>query len=224
MHLKYKLIFILSILSFIGFSKKDSTKSQVISTNSYNNSDCKHLSIKGDFFINGGIGESTILYALTGNLHGNGPLGGTQSFVYNGIIDYGISKNMTFGIGAAYQRASDTSVSQMTSLQVENFSRLNLSARVLFYLLCKRHLDIYYGIRGGISFLKEVITPSMTTSDQTNLINLSLQGLMGIRFYTGPIGIHFEAAIGTPYFAEGGLTFIIVTKKETMQENGQSNK
>ncbi|MGP8215325.1 MAG: hypothetical protein ACLQQ4_07165 [Bacteroidia bacterium] len=242
MLLKYKLAFLLLAFSIIVFAQKDTNKTQAAPVVKQDGKKIKHFSNKGRIFIAGGIGASTILERIYFSLGGNDAYGKSQSIVENGTIDYCLLdnktfKNFTIGLGAAYQTASGIpgNGSYTSYSATEDFTRLNISVRLLLDILCTPNAEIYYGLRGGVSYWTDVITPSTATAIPTLLPNLmttnsnghytllcpSMQYLIGIRIL-GPVGFHLEAAIGTPYFIEGGLMVMIGTrKKASMPEDGQ---
>src|ERR1700742_64575 len=105
---KYIYIFIFSTLAYPAVAQKDTMKIFGNHSNESDSTHDKHLSIKGQCFIGGRVGLSTILfyvYSIRVKSEG-GSHGTSQSLVYNGFLDYGISDNLTLGAAIAYQSAS----------------------------------------------------------------------------------------------------------------------
>ncbi|HSY76399.1 MAG TPA: hypothetical protein VK890_06060, partial [Bacteroidia bacterium] len=77
------------------------------------------------------------------------------------------------------------------------------------------NMQVYCGFRGGVSYWTDIVTPTPSANSTVqptvpnNTAYPSIQAPIGVRFFAGPIGFHVEAALGTPYFIEGGLTFRI---------------
>jgi hypothetical protein len=208
MYSRYFLNFVLLITPILGFSQNNSySPSQPLTTKDSTNK--KSYSINRKIFIGGGIGYSLIMDRIYGYPEGNAL---SQSIVYNGTIDYGFKNNATLGIGIAYQIASGITDHNANAC-VKDITRLNIAVRYLRYLISTRHIEIYYGLRVGFSIWTDNVIKSGTpppyplpTLGDPTTIDPSLQVPIGIRFLIGPIGIHLEAAIGAPYFAEGGAT------------------
>jgi hypothetical protein len=112
----------------------------------------------------------------------------------------------------------------------DRISRINLAVRLLFHLPMSwttKYFDPYGGFRIGESRWNDI--PSANNSTYTylttgqilayfinkpNLVVPSFQVLFGLHFYPIKfIGIHAEAAIGSPYLVEAGLTIRISTHK-----------
>jgi len=176
----------------------------------------KHESIEGQIYISGGIGQSTILSRIyyVVNAPDNPAYGVSQSVVYNGIIDYGISKKLSIGAGIAYQTATGvpyTGSSNQIGL-IENLSRLNISTRILSEVASTKNFEFYIGFRVGVSYWTDITIPypvNQLTLGNTYTRNISFQFPIGIRYFINYLGLHIEAAIGTPYFIEAGLTIRI---------------
>ncbi|HWY97618.1 MAG TPA: hypothetical protein VNY36_00920 [Bacteroidia bacterium] len=146
-HLKIKITTFLIALSFTGFAQKDS-------------SDAVHTSIKGKFFISAGVGASIILDEIYGFGAGQAqghPVGVSQSPVYNSTVDYGIGKRIIIGAGIAYQTAIGT---DYDNIYTDNLTRLNISLRVLWVFQSTKTIQWYLGLRGGISYWTDVISPA----------------------------------------------------------------
>ncbi len=160
-----------------------------------------------------------------------------QSIVYNGSIDWRIYKNSYIGIGATYQYLIDLPCVQIDpSQQTEKITRTNFGVSYFYNIPLSDALDashaleMYGGGRIGISYWKDVLPQGMPSDDTylaTNrpngvLVRGSIQVVLCMRCYPfykrsrakallGGLGIHADIAFGTPYFAEGGITFAINT-------------
>jgi hypothetical protein len=209
-YLKYKIIILLVVVSLAAFAQKDTSKAIV----KKDSTDWKHLSIKGKVFISAGIGQSTILIGLYSSPGGNEAKGTSQSLVYNGTVDYGIKDKMTLGLGVAYQTATGIPAGQYTVYGfTENLTRLNIAARVLWVVRSTKATQIYMGFRCGVSYWTDIITPTPSPMaafgpylGENHVLKFpSIQIPVGIRT-VGNLALHFELAIGTPYFGEVGLT------------------
>ncbi len=218
MKLYHSLTFVLLAISVTCFAQKDTSK-----TAAPNTPRDLDRSIKGEVFINGGIGESTIYYAVYGIGAGENqsdPISKSESLVYTGAIDYGIGKWLAIGAGVAYQTMIGYPLGSQYTDYTENISRLNVAARFLFDGSISRHFEVYCGLRSGVSFWTDVVdfpphaanTNVQPTISGSNLIRPSIQVLYGVKLFAGPVGIHAEFAIGTPYLIEGGVTIKILTK------------
>jgi len=210
-HLKQNITIVLLGLSLAGFAQTDSLNHQ--------------RSLKHKVLVSVGTGYSTILsyvYDVSSEDERSKPI--SQSLVYNGTIDYGITDSATIGIAVAYQSAiaypSYIYYEGVNSLKTqypntEHFTRLNTSVRALYRFLSKRNYELYTGVRAGLSFWTDMIVANPNapyvyqapTLKANHVVLPSFQVPIGIRVFMGSIGLHFEAAIGTPYFAEIGLTY-----------------
>src|SRR5665213_1396941 len=98
MKLHHSFTFVLLIASVACFAQNDTTK--IVAPD-------EHESIKGKFFVGGGIGLSIISLQLYGfSIANNGPGYSAHitsaSPVYNCTVDYGIMKDITVGACIAY--------------------------------------------------------------------------------------------------------------------------
>jgi hypothetical protein len=212
-HLKYHiLLLLLFAFSLVGIAQSDTGRTVKPADN-------WSRSIKGKWYISGGIGGSTILINIYGFGAGGSQadaVGISQSAVFDGIVDYGMLKWLTVGLGAAYQTATGAPQDAYNTPYTENLSRLNVATRLLLDLPLGRHVDIYTGFRFGVSFWTDVVTPTPPLNSFRPTLGAnhvmrypSVQYLDGVRFYIGPIGLHIEIGLGTPYLVETGLTFRI---------------
>jgi len=148
-----------------------------------------------------------------------------------GTIDFGISKGFSIGITGSYQ--NETVDYALPQNFTDKVSRTNVAFRFLLHL-CKTNnkLDDYLGFRFGASYWHDTPSPdnvvgaynyngnpqyiynTITFLQNTSSLVGSFQILYGLRLYTSDnIGLHFEIGIGSPYLAEGGITFRINTRK-----------
>jgi hypothetical protein len=200
----------------------------------------------GQFVINVGVGYSP---GFNGNLVGLGNSYPVRTILANfgddgsynctsitpnlgGAIDFGILKWISIGLAASYQsETANWSPSNNTApfLFSDKITRTNLAGRFLFHVPNLNKSDLYFGLRIGESYYQDIPSSDNNTPwlflTKSNLTVNSFQVLFGLRIYlTDFVGIHFETGIGTPYLAEGGLTFRINTSKNSSQTTpGQDN-
>jgi hypothetical protein len=157
---------------------------------------------------------------------GGGPVFLTETPAINLMVEYLFLKGLSLGIAGTYQSETDHPYSpQMSETETwvnEQISRYNISGLCLFHFLNSPVNDMYLGFRGGVSSWTDVIT-SNNASVAGNTLNTtmpfsrymagSFQIVSGYRiFLLSNFGIHFEAAIGSPYFFETGITFQLKTR------------
>lgn len=140
--------------------------------------------------------------------------------------DYGLNRKWSFGLAASYQseivRDNDYSL-----LNPNKLTRTNWALRLLKHLSKRNpNIDDYIGLRVGYSYWidKPILTgenqyssgvvPPFYFINKPNAFVPSFQVLYGLRGYiSSSMGIHFEIGIGSPYLAEGGLSFRFKTRK-----------
>ncbi len=213
--LQHIYLFLLLALPLVGFSQADTAQPKPLS----HKDSLKHLSIKGKLYASAGIGQSTILWRVYGSfIGGYDPNGLTQSYVKSAEVDYGITHKLSFGAGIAYQTTSGIPQGNAyyTGGAIESTTRLNLTARILSYIYSTPHIQVYWGFRFGLSSWTDIVQPSKVANFTNgpaigygNLVSLSFQIPVGLRLLEEPFGIHIEAAAGTPYFIDAGLTLRI---------------
>lgn len=212
--MKLSCFFLILTLSlfFNCYAQQDSGKTQDIKNSI-------RPPINRKLYISGGVGLSTILYRIyyVYDQPEYAAHGTSQSLVQNGTIDYRINR-ISFGAGIAYQTATGvpyTGSSTQTEF-TESLTRLNISGRILWYPYYTNKIELYTGLRVGESYWTDIITPLSPplywvklALGNTYTHYTSLQIPFGIRYLIDHFGFHLEAAIGTPYFIEGGLTLKI---------------
>ncbi len=177
---------------------------------------------KYQLVVNGGAGYSFlgtsiwkfIYFPTTGQVT-------SVSVPYSGTVDFGLSDKFSVGLGCAYQSLTDnidwgSFYLRKDEVVDEKMSRLNTAVRLLYHFDASDNADLYMGFRTGLSFWKETndsgdpyFTPTIP-----NKTFPSIQYLLGFRLYIAAgIGIHGEIGLGTPYLAEGGLSFRIYSNK-----------
>lgn len=182
------------------------------------------LPVKNKIYFNAGIGESTLGFATYGIETGDHSGYQTwQSLVYNSSIEYGFLQRLSAGVAASYQTETGVpaNVYQSFTNYTENITRLNIGLRVTWYIVSFKHFQWYIGIRQGASFWTDKLnpvpinTPSIKyTMGSSQISRYSLQAYSGIRLVYNHIGFHAECGIGTPYFGEIGISFIIGNKEK----------
>ena len=188
---------------------------------------------KTSLAVSAGVGASTI-YVIAENplnqLINGGPGANIISVgpAYNCMLDYRTTIRASFGIALAYQQLSyNPSDGREASWFIDNASRLNVGIRILEHFSKYPNADLYMGIRFGISFWSydEILdqayvsaqgpyyatpTPAGTWTETKG----SVQILIGFKGYLSDyIGLHLEAGLGTPYYAEVGLTYRFYTRQ-----------
>ncbi len=187
---------------------------------------------RGDLTINTGIGLSTMYYLVYsfGSASGNPVYSTGYSPVYNVICDYNIDGHSNFGIAFAYQKNTDIPVNSDPYVifygYTEYITRLNIAIRYYYDFIKNQNLDVYTGLRLGLSHWTDTITPLQNWTGNGPQITkgaerftsvpywASGQIFIGIKwFLIKNFGLNAEFGIGTPYFAEGGICFRINTRK-----------
>ncbi|HTB30890.1 MAG TPA: hypothetical protein VK808_02630 [Bacteroidia bacterium] len=150
---------------------------------------------------------------------------------FGGSLDYMVSPLVCMGIGVNYQLIRfDLSTNYQNAYinpyynegpNSALFSRLNIGIRNLFYFkgINSDNLHIYVGARAGLSIWYEwdswangvnynyrsVIN---SNSNDNGNIQMSIQLLWGMRyFFTHDLGMQLELGLGTPYYAQFGITY-----------------
>jgi hypothetical protein len=219
--MKQSILLCLLIFPLLGLAQSDSNKNQLAITSKEADIENTSINDKGKLYISGGIGYSTILprvYSFFVDQQA-AAYGISESAVWNGNIDYGIGNTTDIGLGIAYQTATGAPAGTnyfLPSPYTERLTRLNISARFLKEIIEKKHIELYFGLRAGISFWTDFVSPpppvnstAQPTLGKSRPIYPSIQAPFGIRYFVGHLGLQAELAIGTPYFAEGGITFSI---------------
>jgi hypothetical protein len=211
-HSKFKIVLLISLLPFASIAQSDTNKA--VATKDIP----EKRNVDGKLYISAGIGASTILLNIYGMGGGSqaDAVGNSESAVFSSTVDYGVDKYFTTGLGVAYQTATGFPQYAQNTPYSENLSRLNIAGRFLFDEPLGRHFELYVGLRIGVSFWTDVITPTppmqylSPTLGASNVVRFpSLQLLYGFKFFVGNIGLHLEFGLGTPYLAETGLTIRI---------------
>jgi hypothetical protein len=214
-NMKYSIVVIFIILSIPVLAQKDSTAKPSLEPQS--------------MAISGGIGVSTISLVVpvnSGVAEGNpisiGP-------AYNFMLDYNSIRKFSAGIAIAYQQLSYVPGDNQGYSQnafIDNASRLNIGIRYLMHFSKVSYSDVYIGIRMGVSYWRdnESLNPNYHSSSPYvsapipaspwTKTKASVQLLVGYKVYSlDNIGMQIEAGLGTPYYAEAGLTYRIHTRQ-----------
>lgn len=154
-----------------------------------------------------------------------------------GFVDVKIKWNISVGVGASYQSAvmewapySNGPGGNYVYVFSDKVTRTNLGVRILYhYPNYSKHFDVYAGIRIGQSYWHDTPSDSNTVKknvtvytnyflESQNMVVPSFQMLTGLRFYfSDALAIHLEAAVGSPYVLEGGVTFRINLAKDELR-------
>ncbi|HXB13326.1 MAG TPA: hypothetical protein VNZ45_15170, partial [Bacteroidia bacterium] len=163
------------------------------------------------------------IYLLTqGILNGSGYITLYTGPVVSLIGDYRVTRRSSIGLGVAYQATNgtpgegDDNPSPNESLR-EYITRTNVALRYMYQFSKSPYFDFYIGGRVGASFWTDNVggLPNYGTLAMGHSFSVlpSIQILMGLQVYLADFfGLHIEAGVGSPYFAEGGLTIRIKNK------------
>jgi hypothetical protein len=178
--------------------------------------------------INAGIGGSLMELAVPGGnlIGGGGPAFLYNSPAFNATLNYNFTKKFSIGIGGAYEWFTDHpgyGQSETASWETEKISRYNVTWIVLYHFSKLVYSDAFTGLRIGASVWNDQIT-SNTQNYPTSIVYQTMststlqrgcfQLLFGYQYF--PIynfGLHAEIGIGTPYFAEAGISIRFKTRK-----------
>ena len=146
--------------------------------------------------------------------------------------DYGFGKVFSLGLAVSYNNASGdvknvnwldaNKITKTSDINIKSFSRTTIGLRALFHYGNKGKLDMYTGFRLGVGLWKSDIVASNKDFDPYATIPGLRNGALpqaqfipfGLRGYvTDNIGIGFETAIGSPYFASLQLTYRVGSGK-----------
>ena len=207
---KCSIIWILITLSVSALAQRDSNVKKVIGPKS--------------IAISVGVGASTIgvLVEDPFDLAGSGVSIISVKPSYNIMLDYNDTRKSGAGIAIAYQQLSYLKAyngGNQADYFLVNASRLNVGIRFLWHFSKISHSDFYMGFRLGVSYWQynESLNPNFhfgpytyvpTPASPWTKTDPSVQLLLGYKGYLSEhIGLHIEAGLGTPYYAEGGLTY-----------------
>ena len=197
------------------------TYSLSLSAQGHINKDSILASKIGQVTINAGAGGSLIYWLEEGILGGTGYTNTTMSPVASLIADYRCTPRSSIGLAVAFQSTTGTPGDGDENTfgngnYTEYITRTNVAFRYLVHFGKSDDFDFYMGPRIGASFWTDYVGgfPNFPFPAMYNdLVRFSFQFLMGFQVYFASFfGIHIEAAVGSPYFAEGGFTFRIKTK------------
>ncbi len=150
------------------------------------------------------------------------------------MIDIGLSKKISIGIASSYQTEIVNWSTDFLGPFSDKITRTNFALRLFYNFPINPQFDIYVGVRVGASYWADISSSNnyvqvghmasgypiygqfyFLNDNYISSFVPSFQILSGIRYYPFKnIGVYAEFGIGSPYLAEGGLTFRINTKKE----------
>ncbi len=172
---------------------------------------------KGQIVINAGVGYSPIfdgsiviisstIYPIKTNYENHG----IHLTIPNlGMcVDYFFSNGFSFGLAANYQSEN---INYDYYVLGDEVTRINFAGRLIGHINPSNpHVDNYIGVRIGCSYWHDIPLQNNIIFIPPPYLRASFQVLYGIRLYIFKnVGIHAELGIGSPYFAEAGLTFRI---------------
>ena len=137
--------------------------------------------------------------------------------------DRGLQKWFSLGVAASYQsmgiQYNDYEYMKDGEMVTEDFKtsikRLNVAIRPLFHYANKGRLDMYSGLRVGVTnwgISTQTNDPDYNPENDISFgegINFSAQVILyGLRgYFTEHLGGNFELALGSPHFASFGLNY-----------------
>ncbi len=155
----------------------------------------------------------------------SGQFSGTSTPAIQVNYDRALANWFSLGAGVSYQKlgfdinnfsyTDGDNQQQNIDFVSTNFNRVNVSLRALFHYGNKNRMDLYSGLRLGITSWGASIE---STDDQIE-DDLEASGFVGINpaiqlipfalrgYVTENIGINFETAIGAPHFFSIGLNY-----------------
>ena len=140
--------------------------------------------------------------------------------LFHGLVDYGIAKKFTIGIGFGYQKntVADWEHDEYNPFTgyydryyyTDKWTRINIGARGLFHMVRTERISLYAGMR----ISGNMYTHSTNYGDSRYFTKLkvhpapvSVQVLFGFSvFVTKNLGFNTELGLGGPYFFSLGLT------------------
>ncbi len=169
---------------------------------------------------------STLDDQLEGITNLNGLYEGSASLPFGVNYDYGATNWFSIGGGIAFQRFNNE-ISDLSYTRAEDnesidiatatidINRINVAARVLFHYGNKGKIDMYSGLRLGVTNWGTKVEASNPALEEdlnaTSFIGLvpSVQLIpFALRGYiTENLGLSFETGIGTPHFFAIGLNY-----------------
>lgn len=195
---------------------------------------------KGDIYINPTIGieNNNLFYSIyTNNVYNyiNGYI--TQSnylyhtqpsypLVYNMNFGYKLNNNFCLGIGTSYERFTGD---YDGSSYVDNIDLFNIRFRALCYFKLSKtqNRSLYVGLAPGLSYWNDNYTGVDKNSQSymplftaQNFTTYSMQWILGLTYsWNEHISLVIEGAVGDPYHAAIGLSYIF--KKKTDKPEAQ---
>lgn len=137
--------------------------------------------------------------------------------------DKGLQKWFSIGVAASYQSMGieykDYEYMQDGEAVTENFrtsiSRLNVAIRPLFHYANSGRIDMYSGLRVGITnwaINTQTNDPNYDFEKDVSFgkgVNFAAQVILyGLRgYFTDNLGANFELALGSPHFASVGINY-----------------
>jgi hypothetical protein len=141
--------------------------------------------------------------------------------------DYGLAKWLSMGVAGSYQMMEVSSFTYINDSLLFNYSgpsndnvsykddltRLNVAVRALFHYSNSDKIDLYSGIRFGMTNWKSTTNNSNKDYDALDTWgtrnNFATQiVLFGMRgYFTNHFGMNMEFAIGAPHFFSIGLNY-----------------
>jgi len=180
---------------------------------------------QNEIVITGGVGYSLGLTAAKGVL--NIPLRAAglnkikSTPIINGMVDYGVTENFSFGGAYSFhqwnwQDEYQDTITNISTFGNVNAARHNIGIRGLFHFGSNENVDMYAGARIGYSLWRAKTDAANTHGESISEFVappgiFTAQALFGARAYFNEwLGANVEFGVGTaPYFLAGGLSFRI---------------
>lgn len=149
------------------------------------------------------------------------------SLMYNIGVDFGILKFLSMGAAFGYQTAKvnieaheHNPVTKVPGHIIDSWKRVNISTRVDYYMIRKKNVLLYTGMKFGINYYSMTSTQTSLMSDYADKLPLTDVKPWGICtqmhfgcscYFYNVVGFNSEVGlgIGGPYLATLGLSFKI---------------
>jgi len=180
--------------------------------------------IKGKIILTAGVGFNTtaaateVRYAASSfystNQIGSFSTTGSSSIpLINVMVDYGIGKKITLGLGFGYQTMKINWTDGVFNY-VDSWSRIAIALRGDYRILARENIGMYTGLRVGYNIYSMTSTytqidPKYPTELNVSPTAVAVQAHFGFSYYfSGLVGVNAEVglALGGPYFAAVGVT------------------
>lgn len=172
---------------------------------------------QGESVVTAGIGYSLAIEFIKTSLNAFEDVTSTSIPAIGITFDHGLTDNFSMGIATGFQTLSaefndsylDENNNTVTEKVTSTTTRFNVAARPLFHYGGSDKLDLYSGLRIGITSLN---TSYETTRDDFEVGDLGGTRLsvglvaFGMRYYfSDNVGMNFDLQLGAPYIISAGV-------------------